>query len=328
MTTFLLFMLGLAMLLVGGRGLVAAAVEIATRLRVPPLLVGLTLVAWGTSAPELAFNLTAAIQGKTDLIFGNTVGASICNLGLVMGLSAMITPLAVDSKVVRREVPLMLLLFALFSLVAAWPALDTLGGGRVRPGLILAVFAAYSAYMIREGMMQRAENETLAEQVSQSEIVTRRRSVPMIVCMLLGGLALLGVGGSLAAEAASSIAKMLGMSDRVVGLTVVALGTTLPELVTSILAVRSKQTDLAVGNAVGSCIFNIGAIAAVCGLVSPSGLPEGGWASLVTLLVLGVLLIPMSRTFQGRIARIEGGVLLAVQGAYIAFELMRTKSGG
>lgn len=323
--SLLFFLLGLGLLLVGGRMLVAASIDIAQRLHVPSLLIGLTLVAWGTSAPELAFNLTAAIQGKGELVFGNVVGASIYNLGLVLGLCSLIAPLAVHTSVVRREIPLMLGLFVIFAISRAMPALDEIAGGRLRPVILLLIFAGYSAFVIHEGWVQRRADQELTRQVEQTKIVAGIRPVWQIVIMFIGGLALLGAGGNIAADAASAIARSLGMSDRVVGLTVVSLGTTLPELVTSITAIRKKQVDLAVGNAVGSCVFNIGAIAALCGLVRPAPLPDGGELTLLVLLVLGVLLIPMSRTFKGHVARIEGVILLLIQATYIGYELWRTR---
>jgi cation:H+ antiporter len=326
MAAVLHFLLGLVMLLIGGRLLVTAAVALAQRLGVPPLLIGLTVVAWGTSAPELAFNLTSAIMGKPDLVVGNVVGANICNLGLVLGVASLIFPLAVSAPVVKLEVPLMVAMFLLllgFS-QAVW--LERPLDGRVIPILLLLAFAAYSWWVIRAGLRERRANRELARQTVQSGLMTPTLPLWLSVLILLGGLALLGVGGSFASGAASSIAIKLGMSQRVVGLTIVSFGTTMPELITSILAVRKKQVDLAVGNAVGSCLFNLGAIFAICELVAPSKIPPGATPSIVAMTFLGFLLIPMSRT-SGKIVRIEGALLIGVQLSFISYEIWRTRAG-
>lgn len=322
-----LFFVGLALLLLGGKMLVSAAVEAAFRLRVPPLLVGLTLVAWGTSLPELAFNLTASWQGKTDLVLGNVVGANICNLGLVLGVSALIARLVLDSTVVRREIPVMLVLFGLMLGAAVLPWFAEALGGRLRPGLLLAGFAIYSFVAIRQGLARR-ETDVLAEQTATSAGAPSR-PIWLLGVLFVGGIALLGVGGSLASDSASAIARALGMSDRVVGLTVVALGTTMPELITGILAVRQKQVDLAVGNAVGSCLFNVGAIYAISRLIAPASVPENALPSLVVMILLGTMLVPLAWSLggggRGGLGRRAGLVLLLTQGLFIAWEVWRTR---
>ncbi len=325
MNTVVLFVFGVVLLLLGGRSLVAAAVDAALRFRVQPLLIGLTLVAWGTSFPELAFNLSSALQGKPDLVLGNVIGANICNLGLVLGVSALFAPLLVSASVVRREIPLMVAMFALLLGLSQMRSIEYLLGGRLGPLLLLTAFAAYSIWTLYTGLRERGGNQPLAEQTAASEIAQSRRPIWLLALMIVGGIALLGWGGSLASSAASGIARVLGLSDRVIGLTVVAVGTTLPELITCVLAVRRQQVDLAVGNAVGSCVFNVGAILALCQLIHPAPTPAAAVPSLICMLLLGVLLIPFSRTFAGHIARIEGLVLLLLQASFIVFELLRAR---
>ncbi|QQS08464.1 MAG: calcium/sodium antiporter [Phycisphaerales bacterium] len=317
----LLFLLGLALLLVGGRILVSGAVDLATRARVPPLLVGLTIVAWGTSAPELTFNLTSSLSGKPDLVFGNVVGANICNLGLVIGISAMIAPLIIDARVIKREIPMMLALFACFAVVVA---LHSHLADVAVPVIVLVLFAAYSAFILWAGLKERVENVELAVDVHQIQKALETRPAWVSVLMLLAGIGLLTLGGSIASNAASDIAVSLGMSPRVVGATVVAVGTTMPELITSIIAVRKKQVDLAVGNAVGSCMFNIGAIYGLCGVVHPAEPPQGSLPSTIFMLILGTLLWPMSKTAKGGIARLEGAFLVALYIGTIVWELARS----
>lgn len=325
MKDFLLFTAGLAMLLVGGRVLVAAAVDIAQRFGLPMLLIGLTLVAWGTSAPELAFNLTSAFKGKPDLVMGNVVGACICNMGLVLGVAALVAPLAVEARIVKREIPLMICMFLLMLATSISTPLQHALGGRLEPALLLLAFAGYSAIVIRAGLRSRAHNHPLATQTASSSIVGGTRPLGVALAMAILGMALLSVGGSVASDAAGAIASQLGLSTRVVGLTVVAVGTTMPELVTSVIAIRKGQADLAMGNVAGSCLFNIGAIFALCGLIAPSVPTPDAFPSIVTMCLLGFMLIPMSCTNQRHISRIEGVVLILTQVGFVTFELLRSR---
>lgn len=325
MKDFLFFAAGLAMLLVGGRVLVAAAVDIAQRFGLPMLLIGLTLVAWGTSAPELAFNLTSALKGKPDLVMGNVVGACICNMGLVLGVAALVAPLAVEARIVKREIPLMICMFLLMLATSISTPLQHALGGRLEPALLLLAFAGYSAIVIRAGLRSRAHNHPLATQTASSSIVGGTRPLGTALAMAILGMALLSVGGSVASDAAGAIAAQLGMSTRVVGLTVVAVGTTMPELVTSVIAIRKGQADLAMGNVAGSCLFNIGAIFALCGLIAPSVPTPDAFPSIVTMCLLGFMLIPMSYTNHRHISRVEGAVLLLTQIGFVTFELLRSR---
>jgi len=324
MSAFFLLALGLVMLVAGGRALVTGSLDVARRLDVPPLLVGLTIVAWGTSAPELAFNLIAAIQKKPDLVFGNTVGANICNLGLVVAVSAILARLVVHSTIIRRELPIMLAIFALLLVAALVPALDLALGGRLVPAVLVAFFLGYSAFVIRAGLRARPENRVLAKEVKAVTERVAQRGFPVSIMLMVAGLTLLTAGGNLAADAASEIAIWCGLSQRVVGLTIISVGTTLPELVTSVVAVRRKEVDLAVGNAVGSCVFNLGMIFAVASLITPAPIPAGGFASVLAMCILGGTLVPMIRFRSKTLARLEGSILLTLYVAYLAFELSRT----
>lgn len=312
------------MLLVGGRVLVAAAVDIAQRFGLPMLLIGLTLVAWGTSAPELAFNLTSALKGQTDLVMGNVVGACICNMGLVLGVAAMIAPLAVEARIVKREIPLMICMFVLMLATSLSTPLQHAMGGRLEPAILLLAFGGYSCIVIRAGLRSRAHNHPLAKQTASASIVGGTRPLGVAVVLAVVGMAFLSVGGSVASDAAGAIAVQLGMSTRVIGLTVVAVGTTMPELVTSIIAIRKGQADLAMGNVAGSCLFNIGAIFAACGLIAPSAPTLDAIPSIVTMCLLGLMLIPMSYTNHRHISRVEGVALILVQVGFIVFELTRS----
>ncbi len=305
------------LLLVGGRLLVAASVDTARRLNVSPLVVGLTLVAWGTSAPELALNLVSSLKGRGDLAIGNVVGANICNMALVLGVSALIRPLAVEQRLIRVEIWLNA---AILCFMAAL-GLAT-GLARWHAGVMLAIFVGYSAWTIVAALRPvRGPGEP----PSPAAVHEPDPTLPgppmgwiMIASGFVGGLALLSLGGSLASDGASAIAATLGVPAPVVGVTIVSIGTTLPELITSITALRRGQTDLAMGNAVGSCLFNAGAIFGITGLIAPPRTPESLTAPLLTMGLLSIALVPISRTFGRTVSRVEGGLLLTAYAGFLA----------
>lgn len=314
MTHGLWFLLGLVLLLVGGRLLVSASVDTARRLGVSPLLVGLTLVAWGTSAPELALNLISAFKSRGDLALGNVVGANICNMGLVIGVCALIRPLAVDERIIRVELWLnvaILLFMAVLGLTA--------GFARWEAAAMLAVFVAYSAWTIFAALRQ-SRDMTKREAAEVLGPDPTRINVPMgwlmIASCFIGGLALLSVGGSLASDSASGIAIAMGIPAAIVGVTIVSIGTTLPEMITGVLAVRNGQTDLAIGNAIGSCLFNAGAIFGISGMIAPPLHDAAFTVPLIYMGMLSIALLPISRSFGHTVARIEGALLLT---SYVVF---------
>lgn len=317
----LLFAAGLVLLLVGGRLLVAASVDAARRLGVSPLVVGLTLVAWGTSAPELALNLVSAIKGRGNLALGNIVGANICNISLVLGVCAVIRPLIVQERLIKVEVWLNALILGGMAALGL-----TSGFARWEIGLMFAVFGAYSAWTVMAALRstERATTPEAADTLGADPLQSR---LPMrwnlILACFIGGMALLSYGGSLASDGASRIAIALGVPAAIVGVTIVSIGTTLPELVTGVTAVRKGQTDLAIGNALGSCLFNAGAIFGLTGLVSP---PHTDTTLIVPLAYMGLLalaLVPISRTFQKTVSRIEGALLLASYAAFLALTALK-----
>jgi len=312
---------GLVLLLLGGRMLVSASVDAARRLRVSTLVVGLTLVAWGTSAPELALNVVSAVKGRADLSLGNIVGANICNMALVLGVCALIKPLVVQQRLITVEIWLnaaILIFFAatcLLAEVARW-----------QTAIMLAIFAGYSAWTIMSAMQQSRREERAgiaAPSGPEAPSPDPVDSKPPMSWLLIGvsflaGLALLGVGGSLCSDGASGLAIGLGVPAAVVGATIVSIGTTLPEMVTSVMAVRKGQTDLAMGNALGSCLFNAGAIFGIVGLIAP---PEAHVTANFTLplaymALLAAALVPISRTFGKTVSRAEGAGLLV---SYVVF---------
>ncbi len=310
------FVGGLVLLLFGGRLVVWASVHAARRLGVSPLVVGLTLVAWGTSAPELALNLVSALKGRGELALGNVVGANICNLGLVLGLCALIRPLQVQERLIRVEIWLTAILLpvlaklALLSGFAQWAA-----------GLMLSVFVVYSAWTIFAALRESHELAAIGpSEWTGGEIAPAEPPAAwwLIVVGLLGGVGMLSLGGSLASDGASGMALALGIPPAIVGVTIVSIGTTLPEAITCVLAVRKGQTDLAMGNAIGSCLFNAGAIFGLTGLLAP---PEPDGTMLVPMIymaLLAIALIPISRGSDRLVSRVEGGLLLASYASFLA----------
>lgn len=315
LANILMFVAGLLILPVGGRVLVAASVDTARRLGVSPLVVGLTLVAWGTSAPELAFNLISAIKGRGDLAVGNVVGANICNMALVLGFCALIKPLVVQERLIRVEIWLNAAILVFMSLLGV-----LIGTSRLEAGVMLAVFLAYSVWTIvsamRGGSHGVREPCTDPAGTGGSSAAKPPMGWAMIALCFGLGLVLLSVGGSLTSDGASGVAIALGVPAAVVGVTIVSIGTTLPEMVTGVMAVRNGQTDLAMGNAIGSCLFNAGAIFGLVGLVSPPDVAASLLVPMVYMGVLAVVLIPISRTSGKSVSRLEGLLLLL---SYVGF---------
>jgi MscS family membrane protein len=275
---------GLMLLIGGGEGLVRGAGALARQLGVPQLVVGLTVVAFGTSAPELAVNVTAAWRGSTDVAFGNVVGSNLANIGLVLAVCGLLRPLAVQGIVVSREIPMMLLATA----AACVLALDRLGGrapelfDRSDGLMLLLLFGVFLYYTAADVLRQRSA-DPFVQQAGGVAPLDRLRSAAPSALVTGGGLVLLVLGGQLTVWGAIGVAEALGVPRSVIGLTLVALGTSLPELATGIVAVRRGHTDLAMGSVVGSNIFNLLFILGVTSTLHPVELPAGGAMDLLVL---------------------------------------------
>jgi cation:H+ antiporter len=316
---------GIIVLLLGGQGLVTGSVTVARRLGVSTLVVGLTIVAMGTSAPELAFNVIAARAGHGELSFGNIIGSNIANIGLILGVAALYKPLAVDERVVRPELPLLLLASAGMFVLAKFP----IGApepapafGKYEGWIMLGCFTLFFAGWIHTGLREatgsyvrglgwEAEAETLG-------------SLTGAVFLVVIGLACLVAGGELTKQGAVRIAEMLGLSEALIGLTIVAVATSLPELVTAIIACRKGYDDLAVGNVVGSNVFNLLLVLGVTAVVAPVALPgdRRGWQDLTVMLGITCVLMLMAFSHR-RIVRSEGALLLAMYIGYMSWGVVR-----
>jgi len=318
---------GIALLLLGGYVLVRAASGLASSFGVSPVVIGLTVVAFGTSAPELAVNTLAAARGQSGVSFGNVVGSNLANLGLVLGLSALFRPLAIEGRIVAREIPMMLLATAAVLVLGLDPRLLPVAGEYERADgvMLLLVFCVFLYTAVGDVVRKRPGDPVVEQAREAAEGPEPKRRRALNVLLLLLGLGGLYLGGDLTVTGAVALARSAGLSEAVIGLTVVAVGTSLPEMVTSLIAAQRGQFDIAVGNAVGSNIFNLLLILGLTSCLAPVTVPEGGLADLAVLLVLSVLLLPLSITHRRRIVRWEGAVFL---GGWIAYTVVRVWASG
>jgi len=315
---------GLLLLVGGGEMLVRGAVSLSQAIGVSPLLIGLTVVAFGTSAPELAVNVVAAIDGKSGISFGNIIGSNIANIGLIIGTTAVVMPLSVHKSIIVREIPIMLLATA--ATVAM--CLDTQTGldgsdriSRTDGIILLSMFGMFMVYTAAEALRQRKKDPLIKELEEEVEETKPLPVLPAVLFTLLGLAGVIG-GGDRTVEGAVGIAQAVGISDAVIGLTIVAIGTSLPELVTSLMAVLRGHSDIAVGNVVGSNIWNLLLILGVTSTVNPVDVPsDGGLFDLILVSAVSVLLLPIAMTGKRTISRFEGGIVLAI---YIAYMSWRT----
>jgi len=318
---------GLALLVGGGEALVRGASALARRLGVSALAIGLTVVAFGTSAPELAVNLGAAFSDSGSLAFGNVFGSNMANIGLIVGLVAVLTPLPIQNVVVRRELPMMLLATG----AAAAMAFDVdLGGTRDAfsrsDGLVfLLFFVVFLYYTIAELLEQRRAGYR-AEMLDLARIEDRLpdagKSLALDVARTVLGLVGLIAGARFTVSGAVGLARLLEVPEVVIGLTVVSVGTSLPELVSALVAVRHRQVDMAVGSVVGSNIFNTLMICGLTAVVRPMPIPRGGHLDLAFTGFLSLCLLLVARTHGQRIQRYEGGLLLAAYCGYVVWRAL------
>ena len=325
MTTLIVLLLaGLALLLAGGDLLVRGASRMARSLGISPLAVGLTVVAFGTSAPELAVNVLAALRDNGGLSFGNIVGSNLANIGLIFGMAALFRPIPIHDVVVRREIPMMLLATA----AAMGMAFDHWIDGRPTffdrgDGISLLLFFVVFLYYTLGDFLRTRRNhdgEMRSDLAAANADVPSGKLLPNIGFMV-AGLLMLALGADVTVNAATALARALGVPDVIVGLTVVAVGTSLPELATTIVAVARGEAAMAVGNVVGSNIFNLLLVGGLTALIRPIPIPEGATADLLLLGALSVLLWGVSVSQGHRILRTEGGILLAV---YLTYIVVRT----
>jgi cation:H+ antiporter len=299
----ILLVIGFLFLVKGADVFVEGAAGIADKFGIPQLVIGLTIVAMGTSAPEAAVSITAAFKGSADITIGNIIGSNIMNILVILGVTAVITAVPVQKSTLRYEIPFVILLSVLLV------ALGYDGSITFVDAVVLVVlFVGFIAYTI---MMAMKEKDDTQEE-------TKKRSVWLLLLMTAGGLAVVVLGSNLAVSAASEIAAMFGVSERFIGLTIVALGTSLPELMTSVTAARKHNADIAIGNIVGSNIFNIAFVVGLTGLITtvpfqPKFIIDGIVAVLAAVLLLVSVLVGR------KLSRPAGVIMLIAYAGYFAY---------
>ena len=314
----ILFLAGLALLILGADLLVRGAARLSLSFGIAPLVVGLTVVAFGTSAPELAISLKAAVDGQTDLALGNVVGSNTFNVLFILGLSALVAPLVVDRQLVRQEVPILIGLSLLVGGMAMDQRISALEGG-----VLVGLLGAYTWLLYRQG-------KSAAPAEVADALVTEPASAPWLsrlwvqLLLIVAGLGMLVLGSRWLVEAATVFATMLGVSPLVIGLTIVAAGTSLPEVATSVIATLRGEREIAVGNVLGSCIFNLVCVLGLSAIASGSGLPVPTALlafDLPVMVAVSVACLPV--LFTGHlIARWEGALFLAYYVAYTAYLIL------
>jgi cation:H+ antiporter len=315
MSDIVLFIAGLLLLVLGAEGLVRGASRIASALGISPLVIGLTVVAFGTSSPELAVSVKSAIAGQADLALGNVIGSNILNVLLILGASAVIVPLVVSQRLVRFDVPVMIVL----SLMTLLLSLDGVIG--LADGILLLIgLVVYIWYLVHGS---RRQNATESDEFAKEFGAPARTPMEWVfnIVLVLGGLALLVLGSDWFTSSAVSFARLLGISEMIIGLTLVALGTSLPELVTSVIAAIRGERDIAVGNIVGSNIFNIMGVLGVAGILAPAGVGVTDAVlafDMPVMIVVAFACLPIFFT-GGDISRKEGLMLLAYYIAYVLY---------
>lgn len=303
---------GILMLFAGAEGLVRGSSSLALRIGIAPLVVGLIVVSLGTSSPELVISLKAALENNGNISLGNVVGSNIANIALILGVAALIKPMKVQAQVVRREIPIMIFVSLMLVLFLINHEIDRTEGIIFSIGII--VYSVISVYLAKK------ENNKLIEEEFVEGISKKSLKTWLAIVFIISGLGLLIVGANFFLEAAVEIAKIFGMSQAVIGLTVVAIGTSLPELVTSAVASIKKEADIAIGNAVGSNVFNILLILGITAIIIPISAEEISYVDLGVMLIAAVIILPMSRT-GFVLNRWEGALLLVGYFVYIYYLL-------
>ncbi|WP_318463781.1 calcium/sodium antiporter [Photobacterium leiognathi] len=303
-----LLCVGLVLLVWSADRLVYGAAALARNFGVAPLVIGMTILAMGSSAPEMMVSATAALAGKTDTAVGNVLGSNIANIALILGITALLKPLSISSTIIRRELPLMLGVTVIAGLLL-WDNYL----GRMEGVFLAVLFVLFLLAMLK--ISRASKNDPLMEN-QEEEIPTGVSNSSALIWVFIG-LGLLLYSSDMVVESAVTIAKYFGMSDLVIGLTIIAVGTSLPELAASIASIYKGEDDMAVGNIIGSNVFNILAVMGIPGLLNPSVLsPLAMSRDFYVMLALSVLLLLMALGKRRRINRVEGGILVICFIAY------------
>lgn len=319
-TTILFFIAGLVILILGAELLIRGATRLAAAMGISPLAIGLTIVAIGTASPEIAVSLQASVSGQADLTLGNVLGSNIFNILFILGMAAIVTPIVIAEQLIRMDAPIMLAA----SLLVLALALD--GNLGIFDGLVLlSGLIGYTIFALRQSRAEsrKVQNE-YAEEYAEKQPRTTKNTLANIF-FILGGLGSLVVGSRWLVDSAVTIARALRVSELMIGLTIVAVGTSLPEVTTSIIAALKKESDIAVGNAVGSNIFNLLGVLGVGALLAPNGISVSARVLQFDFLVMIFVALVSLPIFyiDNRISRVEGALLLGYYICYLAYILLQ-----
>lgn len=303
-----LLIIGFVLLIKGADIFVDGASKIAKRLGVPMLVIGLTIVAMGTSLPEAAVSISAALKGSADIAVGNVVGSNILNVLLILGISAVITPLAVQKCTVKYEIPITFAVIIIFALLGLNDGVIGIWGGII----LWVLFLGYMGYLFWISKTGQVQEEPAPEDDKKENVFK------LILCIIVG-IALIILGSNISVEAAKKIASAFGMSERLIGLTIVALGTSLPELVTSVIAAIRKNADIAIGNIIGSNIFNILFVIGTSALITPVVYQSAFIFDTVVCVLSTILLFVLVLNKKRKLNRIGGIIMLLAFAAYLAY---------
>lgn len=315
-----LLIVGMVLLVKGADFFVDGASDIAKKLGIPSLIIGLTLVSIGTSLPEASVSINAAITNSSDLSFGNVVGSNIFNSLFIIGICSIILPTVVSKDIMKFDIPILFIvmaILALFSYVITPFKID-----RWEAAILFIMFVCYIALAIYRALKQRKANLILEEENKDDNEPKKERKTWLSIIFTVLGLAGVVGGGILTVDAAKKLALEFGMSELLVGLTIVAVGTSLPELVTSLVASRKGENDIAVGNVIGSNIFNIIFILGFSGVINPLGLNNNSYVDVI-FMVLAIILIFIYALRKGKVNRIEGASLMIIYILYLTYTILR-----
>ena len=315
--------IGFVLLIKGADFFVEGSSSVAKRLHVPAIIIGLTIVAMGTSLPETAVSVSAALTGNNELAVSNVIGSNIFNLMVVIGVCAMIAAVSVAKETIKRDIPLSLICAGFLMLFGIAGFGDKAGMtlGHLDGVIFIGAFAGYIFYMIRIALKaSKAGKKVEVEGGSDDEI--RLISVPLSILFIIGGAIAIAIGGDVTVDAASRIAGDLGMSQTLIGLTIVSIGTSLPELVTSIVAAKKNEVDMALGNAIGSNIFNILMVLGIASAISPVRIITENIIDLCVLLAFTVCAWIFAGT-KKKIGRTEGFCMVALYAVYAVYIIVR-----
>lgn len=313
MKDIILLIIGMILLIKGADWFVSGSSKIAKALKIPSLVIGLTLVSMGTSAPELSVSLIASIQGNNELSFGNVIGSNIFNTLFILGVSSLFIPLILNKEMKKYDIPIMLFLYVLlliFGFIITPYKLDI-----VESIIFVLLFIAYIVFLFIRSKKNYKEIEEEKE-----EKITKKVIIKSIIYIVIG-LSSIIFGGDLVVDSASSLASKLGMSQSLIGLTIVAIGTSLPELVTSIVASIKKENDIAIGNVIGSNIFNIVFILGVSSVISPLSILSGSLIDVIVLIITGILVLLIS-LFSKNIKKWHGIIFVILYIIYVVYLIL------